>query len=138
MRYLSVFDNDKDILVAFSDIHLKGDWFDLDCTFSKGVFYKDLNLPKYVSDISPQEDFVLQDDATKLVNFEDGSLKSIIFDPPFLFRNRKSKNEDKMSKRFTYFESYDALTEMYFLSLKCFFQKLKNGGYVFLKMSGYD
>ena len=38
MRYLSVFDNDGDILTAMSDIFLKGEWYDLDCTYSKGVF----------------------------------------------------------------------------------------------------
>lgn len=133
MKYLSVFDNDKDILIAFSDIHLKGEWFDLDCTFSTGVFYKDLDIPKYVSDLYPQKDFVLQDDATKLVNFHNESLKSIVFDPPFLFRNRQSENNDKMSKRFTYFKTYDDLKEMYYNALKCFFQKLKKGGYVFFK-----
>lgn len=32
MKYLSVYGSDEQILEALSDIHLKGDWFDLDCT----------------------------------------------------------------------------------------------------------
>lgn len=39
MKYLSVFESDSDILKAIDDIFLKNKWFDLDCTYSKGVFY---------------------------------------------------------------------------------------------------
>lgn len=133
MRYLSVFDNDEDILKALSDIHLRGEWYDLDCTYSKGVFYQNIQRPRYVSDLNPQFDYCLQDDATKLINFNDETLDSIVFDPPFLFRNRKSENNDKMCARFTYFKSYEELTTMYRDSLLCFYKKLKSKGYVFFK-----
>ncbi|MBR4973286.1 MAG: hypothetical protein IKY45_02345, partial [Clostridia bacterium] len=53
--------------------------------------------------------------------------------PPFLFRNRKSANNDKMCSRFSYFKSYEELIEMYKKSLDCFNHKLKKGGYVFFK-----
>lgn len=133
MRYLSVFDTDKDVLKALSDIHLRGKWYDLDCTYSKGVFYQELQRPRFVSDLNPQFPYCLKDDATQLVNFTDGSLESIVFDPPFLFRNRKSENNDKMCARFTYFKSYDELIKMYGDSLACFYKKLKPKGYVFFK-----
>lgn len=133
MRYLSVFNSDEEILQALSDIHLKGQWYDLDCTYSKGVFYQNLPRPKYVSDLYPQYDYCLKDDSKELQNFTDESLNSIVFDPPFLFRNRKSNNNDKMSARFTYFQSYDDLKEMYDASLSCFHKKLKKGGYLFFK-----
>ena len=133
MRYLSVFNSDEEILKALSDIHLKGKWYDLDCTYSKGVFWENLPKPKYMSDLNPQYDYCLEDDARKLENFADESLESIVFDPPFLFRNRKSDNNDKMCQRFTYFKSYDELMQMYIDSLKCFYKKLKKGGYVFFK-----
>ena len=133
MRYLSVFNSDEEILKALSDIHLKGKWYDLDCTYSKGVFWENLPKPKYMSDLNPQYDYCLKDDATKLENFQDESLDSIVFDPPFLFRNRKSDNNDKMSARFTYFKSYDELKQMYNESLACFYKKLKKGGYLFFK-----
>lgn len=133
MRYLSVFNSDGEILKALSDIHLKGKWYDLDCTYSKGVFYENVERPKYVSDLYPQYDYCLKDDSTKLLNFDNESLNSIVFDPPFLFRDRKAENNDKMCARFTYFKSYDELIIMYCLSLNCFYQKLKKGGYVFFK-----
>ena len=124
MRYLSVFDSDSEILKAISDIFLKGEWFDLDCTYSKGVFYYDIKQPKFKSDLVPLYNDVLQDDSTKLEHFEDGSLKSIVFDPPFLFRKRKSENNDKISARFSYFSSFEELLDMYQKSLDCINRKL--------------
>lgn len=133
MKYLSVFNKDEEILKAFSDVHLRGGWYDLDCTYSKGVFYKNIDRPKYVSDLYPQYDYCLKDDSTKLDNFRDESLNSIVFDPPFLFRNRKAENNDRMCARFKYFKSYNELFEMYAQSIVCFKEKLKKGGYVFFK-----
>lgn len=133
MRYLSVFDNDSDILKAIDDIFLKNQWFDLDCTYSKGVFYKNIPQPRLKSDLVPQYNDVIKNDCTKLDFVKDNVLNSIVFDPPFLFRKRKSINNDKISARFTYFNNYDDLTEMYKLALQCFYKKLKNNGYVFFK-----
>jgi hypothetical protein len=133
MRYLSVFETDKEILKALSDIHLRGKWYDLDCTYSKGVFYQDIQRPKYVSDLYPQFDYCLKDDSTQLTNFTDNSLESIVFDPPFLFRDRKAENNDKMCARFTYFPSFQHLIDMYRSSLECFYKKLKTKGFVFFK-----
>lgn len=133
MRYLSVFETDQEILQALSDIFLKGDWFDADITFSKGVFYDGIEEPKHKSDLVPLSEDVVQDDATQLNTYVDGSLKSIVFDPPFLFRNRKSDNNDKMSARFSYFKSFEELMDMYTESLKAIRKKLTRGGYLFFK-----
>lgn len=133
MRYLSVFESDSEILKAISDIFLKGEWFDLDCTYSKGVFYYDIEQPKFKSDLVPLYDDVLQDDSTKLEHFEDDSLKNVVFDPPFLFRKRKSENNDKISARFSYFSSFEDLLDMYRKSLDCINRKLVKGGWLFFK-----
>lgn len=133
MRHLSVFDKDSDILIALNDIFLNNKWFDLDCTYSKGVFYYDIEQPRIKSDLEPRYDDVIESDCTKLDFIENDSLNSIVFDPPFLFRKRKSVNNDKISARFTYFNSYEELQEMYKKSLNCFINKLKKGGYVFFK-----
>ena len=130
---MSVFDNDADILTAMSDIFLKGEWYDLDCTYSKGVFYEHIPQPKEKSDLVPLFDDVIKADSQTLDFVKDKSLKSIVFDPPFLFRNRKSINNDKISARFSYFKSYEDLMSMYQQSLDCFKRKLKKGGYLFFK-----
>lgn len=133
MRYLSVFEKDNDILVAIDDIFLKNKWYDLDCTYSKGVFYQDIKEPRLKSDLIPLNTEVIKSDCTELDFINDNSLNSIVFDPPFLFRKRKSMNNDKISARFTYFNSYDDLQDMYKRSLDCFKRKLKKGGYVCFK-----
>jgi len=133
MRYLSVFNTDQEVLKALSDIHLRGKWYELDCTFSKGVIWEGLQRPTDVSDLVPLYDWCVQDDSTKLENFNDNVLESIVFDPPFLFRDRKADNNDKMCARFSYFKSFEELIEMYENSLKCFYRKLKDKGYVFFK-----
>ena len=133
MRYLSVFKDDGEVLKAISDIHLRGKWFDLDCTYSKGVFYNKIPQPKIKSDIFPLFDDVLMVDSTKMDAFTNNSLDSIVFDPPFLFRKRKSNNNDKMSARFSYFNSYEDLTDMYSNSLSQFWRVLNKGGYLCFK-----
>lgn len=133
MRYLSVFKDDGEVLKAISDIHLRGKWFDLDCTYSKGVFYNKIPQPKIKSDILPLFDDVLMVDSTKMDIFTNNSLNSIVFDPPFLFRKRKSDNNDKMSTRFSCFNSYDDLTDMYSNSLLQFYRVLNKGGYLCFK-----
>lgn len=134
MRYFSVYEKDEDVLKAMAEIHLRNErWYELDCTFSKGVFWYNIQKPKIKSDLVPLFDDVIQCDTTNMNCFDDSSLNSIVFDPPFLFRKRKSKNNDKISDRFTYFKSYDDLILMYEESLIQFYRILKNGGYVFVK-----
>lgn len=133
MRHLSVFERDGDILRAFDDIYLKNSWYDLDCTYGKGSFYKSVRQPRMKSDIRPLYDDVACADSRKLEQAADGTLASIVFDPPFLFRKRKAENRDWMSGWYSSFGSYEELREMYVSSLMCFWRKLKNGGYVFFK-----
>ena len=133
LKYLSVFDSDSDVLVAFDDIYLRNRWYDLDCTYSKGVFYNNIEKPRLKSDLVPLNEDVEEADSRSLDFVEDGTLHSIVFDPPFLFRHRKSQNNDKISRRFSYFNGYDELCDMYKKSLDCFYKKLDNGGYIFFK-----
>lgn len=133
MRYLSVFENDSDILKAVDDIFLKKRWIDLDCTYSKGIFYKKAKEPRKKSDLNPLFDDVVRSDARELSFLEDESIESIVFDPPFLFRKRKSVNNDKISERFTYFSSFEELLKMYFKSMDCIYRKLKKGGFLLFK-----
>ena len=130
MRYLSAYDSDKSILQAMSDIHLRGDWYEADITYSLGNFY-DIRQPKYKTDLMPQSEFIAQDDSQELKTLP--NVNSIVFDPPFLFRDRKADNNDKMCKRFSYFKNYKELQTMYKNSLVCICKKLNNKGYLFFK-----
>lgn len=133
MRYLSVFQSDEEILKALSDIHLRGEWFDLDCTYSKGVFYKNIQQPKIKSDLFPISKEIIKADSQNLNFLKNEEINSLVFDPPFLFRPRKAENNDKICGRFSYFKSFEELIEMYRNSLKEFIRVLKFRGYLFFK-----
>jgi len=133
MKHLSIFKTDEEILKALSEIHLKGNWYDLDCTYSKGVFYKNIEQPKIKSDLFPISEDIIKSDSQNLYFIKNNKINSIIFDPPFLFRNRKAVNNDKICGRFSYFKSFDELILMYENSLKEFMRILKPRGYLFFK-----
>jgi len=130
MKYLSVYNTDQEILQAMSDIHLRSCWFEADITYSKGNFYTD-KQPKYKSDLIPLYPDVIQDDSRLLLHC--AMFNSIVFDPPFLFRDRKAVNNDQMCKRFSYFKNYNLLCEMYIDSLKAIYRRLNPKGYLFFK-----
>jgi hypothetical protein len=148
VTFLSVFRKDRDILDAFSNIYLNGDWFDLDPTYSKGTIYKstkkDVKLPKYKTDLNPVTIDSFKMDCRKL-NFKNSSLRSIIFDPPFLLHNDfmksngapKAKNNDKMCKRFSYFQNFEELIQMYIDSVTEFERVLENRGFLFFKCQDF-
>mgnify|MGYP001593257710 FL=1 len=130
MKYFSIYNTDQEILQAMSDIHLRGQWYDADITYSKGNFYSD-KQPKYKTDINPILPDVIKDDSQILAALP--MVNSVVFDPPFLFRNRKAVNNDQMCKRFSYFKSYEELQTMYKNSLMCIKNKLLPKGYLFFK-----
>lgn len=127
--------------VAIKNImHLyKIEQFDLDCTYSKGNFWKDLPSPKHKSDIYPINDSVINASSENLP-FEDGSMKSIMYDPPFVIvGSGKSYKNDKIgssiiAKRFEGFGTFEELKSNYYHSLKELHRVCEDKGYVVFKM----
>ena len=134
----SVMNNDRDILEAISILYLGGKFFDVDSTYSKGIFYKDLPKPKYKFDLNPQVDDVIKWDVKELSKypFKD-RIKSIVFDPPFMFGKHGKTDENIMAKRFTMFDSWEDLKETYQKSLQEFYKILVKGGIVAFKCQDY-
>ncbi|MCC6720908.1 MAG: hypothetical protein IT243_01800 [Bacteroidia bacterium] len=109
--------------------------FDLDCTYSKGAFWKNLPIPIVRSDIEPLDDTILKADSRNLP-FENDTLHSIMFDPPFNIGGKNYKNNKEgssiISKRFGAYASFEELKEHYKSSLIEFNRILaKNGILVF-------
>lgn len=77
--------------------------FCLDCTYSKGVFWKNLPQPKFKSDLLPKSKDVIKANSENLP-FEDSSMKYVMFDPPFIISGEGYKENKKgssiMAKRF--------------------------------------
>jgi hypothetical protein len=112
--------------------------FDLDCTYSKGNFWKNLPHPKHKSDIYPINDTVINASSENLP-FEDNSMKSIMYDPPFVIvgsgkGHRNSKEGSSIiAKRFEGYGTFEELKSNYYNSLKELFRITDKGGFVVMK-----
>lgn len=112
------------------------DCFELDPTYSKGIFYKNLPQPKHKFDIEPQLEEVKKADCINLP-LKDNSIKSIMFDPPFIAGiPTKTAKKGVISSRFGSYKSIprkDGLWEMYRKALKEFYRILKKDGILVVK-----
>lgn len=108
--------------------------FDLDPTYSKGNFYKNIVEPKYKFDISPGPGIAAGD--VRFLPIKSETLESAIFDPPFLgaVPVQKSKGRSNIIKRrFGAYKGFDALWSMYRGAMSEFFRVLKNNGVLVVK-----
>lgn len=124
------FDQDK-ILRDIMRLYTDGMPFDVDPTYSKGVFYKRIPQPRLKFDIDPQYPDVVKASADCLP-LDDESVQSINFDPPFMFSN-SVRNLGKIKGRFTSFASYSEMLNMYQGAMREFWRILKPEGIVVFK-----
>ena len=109
------------------------DGFELDPTFSKGNFYKSIPEPKYKFDLYPQRKDVMQADARALP-IKSESIRTIVFDPPFIAAIPKNKSTGIISQRFGYYRNVQhELWDMYHKALKEFYRILKLDGVLIFK-----
>lgn len=128
------FSNDeiiKDIMIL-NDIK----YFDLDCTYSIGVFWKNLPQPKYKTDLYPQKNDVIKANSNNLP-FENNSMENIMFDPPFVISGETYKENDNgssiIAKRFEGYKNFDELKNHYLGTLKETYRILKDDGILVFK-----
>jgi hypothetical protein len=131
--YTSNFDAIKNIMELYGI-----EQFDLDCTYSKGNFWKDLPGPKYKSDLYPINESVLGASSEDLP-FEDNSMKSVMYDPPFVIvgsgMGHRSNKEGSsiIAKRFEGYGTYEELRVNYYNTLKELYRIVDKGGFVVMK-----
>lgn len=125
-----------EILKNIITLYNNGETFEVDPCYSKGKFYKDIDRPRYCFDIEPQFDYVEKYDCRQLP-FENNSIDSIIFDPPFLATKGPSltdnKNNNHINKRFGVYPTEKELFQMYKNSIKEFDRVLKQNGLLVIK-----
>ena len=120
-------------------MHLYGiEKFDLDCTYSKGKFWKGLPDPINKTDLIPHFENVVQADSENLP-FENESMSSIMYDPPFIIvgsgkgYKKGGPRSSMMAKRFEGYGTYNDLTDNYYNTLKELYRLTKKDGFVVMK-----
>lgn len=110
--------------------------FDADVTYGNGSFYKGaVPEPLHKFDIDPQSPGV-QEATSIALPLDDGSLRSIVFDPPFLTYVRQGRGGNGsmiMAKRFAGYWRYDELEAHYRATLKEAGRVLANDGILVMK-----
>jgi DNA modification methylase len=135
--YTTVHENEGALLDSILNLHIKADTFDVDACFSKGNFYKrfKIPIPKLCFDIKPQVPNVIEANCEHLP-LQDDSVKSIVFDPPFLATTGKHDATGKSNLIITRFGAYKneiELHQFYCDALKEFYRLLKVGGKLVIK-----
>lgn len=109
------------------------DGFELDPTYGKGNFYKNIQKPKYRYDLSPQSGDVVQGDCRALPH-ADNSVNNIVFDPPFIAAIPRGEATGIISKRFGFYRNVqNELWDMYHKALDEFYRILKPYGILVFK-----
>lgn len=133
----SIQNSDRDILFAIKNMFLGGKNFDLDPCYSSGKFYEDLERPVTKMDKTPQSSDIIQNDLMNGIPLPNNSIKSIVFDPPFMFGTHGQTKNNIMTKRFTMFDTWGELESMYKKAIQEFYRILVGGGIVAFKCQDY-
>ena len=115
-------------------LHVPEGRFDLDPTYSKGVFYKSGEVPEPTEkfDKFPQTEDTSQADANDLPHLDE-EIDSIMFDPPFVAGFTKHDPSGKIGKRFHGFRYVPDMWEWYDECLTEFYRILRPNGVLVFK-----
>ena len=129
----SVGENQHHILRDIVDLYIP-DGIECDVTYSKGVFYKDsaIDEPTYKFDLFPQTPDPVLSRAEDLP-LEDGSISSLVFDPPFMAGFTKEHPTGLMGERFYGYPYVSHLWMWYDQCLVEFHRVLKPKGVLVFK-----
>lgn len=119
------------------ELHNQNEWIELDACYSRGTIWKHLKAPVFRFDIAPINGTDTIPADSKNLPLASNSVHSIFFDPPFMFGTHGQTKNNIMNKRFTMFDSWDDLKEMYIESLCEFYRVLIKGGLLIFKCQDY-
>jgi tRNA G10 N-methylase Trm11 len=105
---------------------------DVDPTYSKGNFYKNIKEPRMKFDLFPKTSDTIKSDSRNLP-IDDQSINSIMFDPPFIVGHTKEKPTGIIGERFHGFRYIKDLWDYYDESLSEFYRITKLGGVLIFK-----
>jgi hypothetical protein len=91
-RFKSISSTDEEIMLGVMQLHNDDRPFDVDASYSVGGFYRSrrVPVPALCFDINPQVKGVRRADVSKHLPLENASVKSIVFDPPFMCNGKRN------------------------------------------------
>ena len=135
----SVFDNEQVLLKTLIDLYNNGRDIELDPMYNKGMFYKAIiNKPVYRFDLNASKNgYDAEDgDATSLP-LENGTIRCMILDPPFMFGTHGQTKNNRINKRYTMFDTFAELQDCYRGILNEAHRVLTVGGVLIFKCQDY-
>ena len=133
----SLYNDQFKILNAIIKLHLDKNTFDVDLTYGNGGFYKKgIPYPIHRFDIDDTLPNITKACNSNNTGLKEASVKSIVFDPPFLTYIRKQREGNSkmvMSRRFSGYWSSDELAEHYKSSIKEAARILSHKGILVIK-----
>ena len=130
----SIGEDQQEIIDNILSLHCETE-IELDPTYSKGSFYKNREKPRLRFDILDLPDCQIAD--CQNLPIEDGTISTMIFDPPFLATKGPSleidDNYNKINKRFRVFPTEKLLHTFYQKSLQEFYRILRKDGILIFK-----
>lgn len=128
------FDQDE-ILQSISTLYVPNG-FDVDASYGYGGFYHKLPRPEYCFDIAPKKPEAVKADSRALP-LASSSVKSLMFDPPFVVTNHKDSEEYVMGVKYGSYRTITELREHYQNSLTEFARVLKPNGIAVFKCQDF-
>lgn len=125
----TTYTNERELINDVLWLYNNGEGVDVDPCYSVGNFWKGLPQPKHKFDLEPKLPEVKKADCTNLP-FENETVKSIMFDPPFVTYPSETSI---ITNRFSAFKTLEELQDMYTESLSEFYRILENKGLLIFK-----
>jgi hypothetical protein len=126
----TTYEDEQELLASILKLYLNGSPVDIDPCFSKGNVWKGLPQPLWKYDLNPQTKYTMRGDARNLVDWNNGVVGSVFFDPPWMIG---AGAKSVMGQRYSSFKSLDELWTMVNLSIQEFQRILRDGGVLIVK-----
>lgn len=147
MTIKSTSNSQHEILSNISFLHNNGKAFECDITYSTGNFYGKhgdfyIGHPKFKFDICPMDETVEKIEPWGDIPLKDCSIKSVVFDPPFIIsprdcasnkENVKENNNNIIFRRFSGYYPINELLDSYHHWLKEIYRILEKDGIAVIK-----
>ncbi|RYC70890.1 class I SAM-dependent methyltransferase [Spirosoma sordidisoli] len=127
----------QEILHSILTLYVAGSTFDVDATYGYGGFYSGLiPRPAHCFDIAPKRPEAIEGDSRKLP-LPSSSVRSLMFDPPFVVTNHKDSDEYVMGQKYGGYRTITQLREHYQSSLDEFARVVRPRGIVVFKCQDF-